>query len=94
MYHTCYRFARVPVLKIHKLYAHAFSFSPGSKQRKKLLESLLNKGDWQHNIKVLEEGNGEIVTWRQPTEKASVQDYLPWESEDTGLSCLWYVYLY
>ena len=37
-----------------------------------LLESLRNKGDWQHNIKVLEEGNGEIVTWRlrRPTEKA------------------------
>ncbi|XP_059900285.1 uncharacterized protein LOC132451691 isoform X2 [Gadus macrocephalus] len=59
--------------------ARAFSFRPGSKQRKTLLESLRNKGDWQHNIKVLEEGNGEIVTWRQPTEKASVQDYLPCE---------------
>ena len=59
--------------------AHAFSFPLGSKQRKTLLDSLRNKGDWQHNIKVLEEGNGEIVTWRQPIEKASVQDYLPCE---------------
>ena len=59
--------------------AHAFSFPLGSKQRKTLLDSLRNKGDWQHNIKVLEEGNGEIVTWRQPTEKASVHDYLPCE---------------
>jgi hypothetical protein len=52
--------------------ARAFSFPPGSKQRKTLLESLRNKGDWQHNSKVLEEGNGEIVTWRlrRPTEKA------------------------
>lgn len=42
-----------------------------------LLESLRNKGDWQHNTKVIEEGEGEIVTWKQPIKKASVSDYLP-----------------
>ncbi|XP_049895877.1 uncharacterized protein LOC126387392 [Epinephelus moara] len=57
--------------------AHAFSFPPGSKQRKALLESLRNKGDWQHNLKVLEDGSGEIVTWKQPSKGASVEDYLP-----------------
>ncbi|KAL7372217.1 hypothetical protein ABVT39_012227 [Epinephelus coioides] len=57
--------------------AHAFSFPPGSKQRKTLLESLRNKGDWQHNLKVLEDGSGEIVTWKQPSKGASVEDYLP-----------------
>ena len=57
--------------------AHAFSFPLGSKQRKTLLESLRNKGDWQHNLKVLEDGNGEIVTWKQPSKGASVKDYLP-----------------
>ncbi|XP_026224135.1 uncharacterized protein LOC113167589 isoform X2 [Anabas testudineus] len=57
--------------------AHAFSFPPGSKQRKTLIDSLRNKGDWQHNVKVLEEGDGEIVTWKQPSKKVSVKDYLP-----------------
>lgn len=57
--------------------AYAFSFPFGSKQRKTLLESLRNKGDWQHNLKVLEEGNGELVTWKKPSKKASVKDYLP-----------------
>lgn len=57
--------------------AHAFSFPVGSKERKVLLETLRNKGNWQHNLKVLEEGNGEIVTWKRPSEKASVNDYLP-----------------
>lgn len=57
--------------------AHAFSFPVGSKERKLLLETIRNKGNWQHNLKVLEGGNGEIVTWKRPSEKASVNDYLP-----------------
>ncbi|KAM7393552.1 hypothetical protein PAMP_020415 [Pampus punctatissimus] len=57
--------------------AHAFSFPVGSKERKVLLETLRNKGNWQHNLKVLEEGNGEIVTWKRPSEKTPVNDYLP-----------------
>ncbi|KAI4795630.1 hypothetical protein KUCAC02_029766 [Chaenocephalus aceratus] len=57
--------------------AYAFSFPLGSKDRKGLLEQLQNKGDFKHNTKVLEEGNGELVTWKQPSGKASVSDYLP-----------------
>ncbi|CAK6964052.1 uncharacterized protein LOC104929912 isoform X8 [Scomber scombrus] len=57
--------------------AHAFSFPVGSKERKVLLETLRNKGNWQHNLKVFKEGNGEIVTWKRPSKKASVNDYLP-----------------
>ncbi|KAI4789657.1 hypothetical protein KUCAC02_035110 [Chaenocephalus aceratus] len=57
--------------------AYAFSFQTGSKKRKTLLESLRNKGDWQHNSEVLQKGHGEIVTWKQPSEKTSVKDYLP-----------------
>ncbi|KAE8292685.1 hypothetical protein D5F01_LYC07774 [Larimichthys crocea] len=52
--------------------AHAISFPVGSKERKVLLETLRNKGNWQHNLKVLEEGNGEIVTWKRPSEKTPV----------------------
>lgn len=44
--------------------AYAFSFPVRSKQRKTLLEGLHNKGDWQHNLTVLKEGNFEIVTWK------------------------------
>ncbi|XP_048048612.1 uncharacterized protein LOC125269706 [Megalobrama amblycephala] len=57
--------------------AHAFSFPLGSKERKKRLESLRNKGDWRHNQQVLKEGKGEIVTWKQPSKNSSVSDYLP-----------------
>lgn len=39
--------------------------------------SLRNKGNWQHNLKVFKEGNGEIVTCIRLSEEASVNDYLP-----------------
>ncbi|XP_026195542.1 uncharacterized protein LOC113148187 isoform X2 [Anabas testudineus] len=57
--------------------AYAFSFPLGSSERKVLLEQLRNKGDFKHNAKVLKKGRGELVTWKQPSEKASPQDYLP-----------------
>ncbi|XP_055017813.1 uncharacterized protein LOC129411297 isoform X2 [Boleophthalmus pectinirostris] len=57
--------------------AHAFSFPSCSKERKTLLEALRNKGDWQHNLRVLEEGSGEIVPWRRPTKTVDVKNYLP-----------------
>lgn len=57
--------------------AYAFSFPSGSKDRKALLEELRNKGDFEHNAKVLKKGRGQLVTWRQPSVDASVKDYLP-----------------
>lgn len=57
--------------------AYAFSFPLGSKLRKVLLKQLRNKGDFKHNSKVLEKGTGQIVTWKQPSNDASFQDYLP-----------------
>lgn len=57
--------------------AYAFSFPVGSKQRKILIEGLRNKGDWQHNRMVFEEGNGETVVWKRPSEKADIESYLP-----------------
>ncbi|XP_031147359.1 uncharacterized protein LOC116044389 isoform X4 [Sander lucioperca] len=57
--------------------AYAFSFPLGSKERKVLLEQLRNKGDFKHNSKVLAKGRGELVTWKQPSHKSSVKDYLP-----------------
>ncbi|XP_059367596.1 uncharacterized protein LOC132106022 [Carassius carassius] len=57
--------------------AYAFSFPVGSKQRKILIEGLRNKGDWKHNRMVFEEGNGEIIVWKRPSEKADIESYLP-----------------
>ncbi|MEQ2233169.1 hypothetical protein ILYODFUR_019194, partial [Ilyodon furcidens] len=57
--------------------AYAFSFPLRSQERKVLLEQLRNKGDFKHNVKVIEERRGQIVTWKQPSDKASVADYLP-----------------
>ncbi len=57
--------------------AYAFSFPVRSKDRKVLLDQLRNKGDFKHHVKVLEKGTGQLVTWKQPSNKASVEDYLP-----------------
>ncbi|XP_048847978.1 uncharacterized protein LOC125718284 isoform X3 [Brienomyrus brachyistius] len=57
--------------------AHALSFRKGSNSRRKLLEQLRSKGDYCHNIRVLKEGCGELVTWKQPSTSASANDYLP-----------------
>ncbi|XP_026054801.1 uncharacterized protein LOC113040760 [Carassius auratus] len=57
--------------------AKAFSFPKRSKERRILLEQLRNQGNYYHNIKVLETGRGEIITWRQPTEDADISEFLP-----------------
>lgn len=57
--------------------AKALSFPKCSKKRRILLEQLRNQGNYYHNIKVLETGCGEIVTWRQPTADADISDFLP-----------------
>ncbi|XP_073791774.1 uncharacterized protein isoform X2 [Danio rerio] len=55
----------------------AFSFPKHSKKRKDLLEGIRNKGNYFHNVEVLENKDGEIVTWRQPTVAADISDFLP-----------------
>lgn len=59
--------------------AYAFSFQPGSKERNALLEQLRIKGDLKHNAKVLEEGTGQLVTWKQPSDNvtSSPKDHWP-----------------
>lgn len=57
--------------------AHAISLPVGSKQRKIEFEAICNKGDWEHNLQVLKDKKGELVTWRQPPKEASAKDYLP-----------------
>ncbi|KAJ8286468.1 hypothetical protein GJAV_G00039570 [Gymnothorax javanicus] len=42
-----------------------------------MLDQLRLKGNYLHNIQVLEKGQGQIVTCRQPSGEASAHDYLP-----------------
>lgn len=58
--------------------AHVIHFPKGSKSRQTLLDQIRNKGDYEHNCRVLKSGEGEIVTKKQvknPT--TSVRDFLP-----------------
>lgn len=55
--------------------AYAFSFPTGSNERKVLLEQLRNKGDFKYNAEVLKKGKRQLVTWKQPTYKASIKDF-------------------
>ena len=57
--------------------ALAMCHSPKSKQRRQMLEDLRRKGNYYHNIEVLKEGKGEIITYRQPTEHVGPDEYLP-----------------
>ncbi|KAK0144745.1 M-phase phosphoprotein 8 [Merluccius polli] len=58
--------------------AHAVHFPKGSKIRHTLLDQIRNKGDYEHNCRVLKSGEGEIVTKRNMNNPTlSVRDYLP-----------------
>ncbi|XP_076009292.1 uncharacterized protein LOC143002792 [Genypterus blacodes] len=84
--HYCV-FCRRPQVKIarHLLRKHtdkpevakASALPTGSKQRHLLLEQLRCRGNYLHNIEVIRQGSGEIVTWRQPSEEVDARNYLP-----------------
>lgn len=57
--------------------AHALSFRKGSKKRLLLLEQLRKKGNYQHNVEVLKNGSGELITSKRTTKDYSVGVYLP-----------------
>ncbi|XP_053366395.1 uncharacterized protein si:ch211-266o15.1 isoform X2 [Clarias gariepinus] len=57
--------------------AHALSFRKGSKKRLLMLEQLRKKGNYQHNIEVLKNGNGELIICKRPTKDHSMVMYLP-----------------
>lgn len=63
--------------RTEKEVAPIVSLPPKSKTRIQTLEKLQKKGDYNHNISVLQEGKGEIVTYRQPTVNVNAQDFLP-----------------
>ncbi|TRY65184.1 hypothetical protein DNTS_009422, partial [Danionella cerebrum] len=57
--------------------ALAICLPPKSKKRKEMFEQLRRKGNYFHNLKVLQSGRGEIVTYRQPSSDVNADDYLP-----------------
>lgn len=57
--------------------ALAICHPPTSKKHRQILEELRRQGNYFHNIEVLQKGYIEIVTYRQPSQHADVEDYLP-----------------
>ncbi|XP_038147926.1 uncharacterized protein LOC119787925 isoform X2 [Cyprinodon tularosa] len=50
--------------------AKAFSFPKHSKERKRQLGYIRNKGNFEHNSDVLETRKGKLIPWRQPEKKS------------------------
>lgn len=57
--------------------AKATCLPKNSKKRRLLFDQLCYKGDYYHNVTVLETGEGEIVTFTQPSEEVNPHEYLP-----------------
>uniref|UniRef100_A0A1A8FUQ7 Si:ch73-269m14.4 n=2 Tax=Nothobranchius korthausae TaxID=1143690 RepID=A0A1A8FUQ7_9TELE len=58
--------------------AHAIRFPKGSKVRQTLLDQICNKGDYEHNCKVVKSGEGEILVNNEAKKQSiSVCDFLP-----------------
>ena len=50
-----------------------------SRRRKVLLRKLLNDGDYQHNVDVLEKKAGEIIPFKRPSSSSSFDQFIPCE---------------
>ena len=48
-----------------------------SKERARLIERQRNLGNFKHNCEVLKKGEGEIITWRAPSDDANPHDFSP-----------------
>lgn len=56
--------------------AQALSFPKGSKQRRLHLEHLRNRGNFAHNVEVLNAGAGDLVPRKLPKQNSNAQDFL------------------
>lgn len=56
--------------KTHTEIVQAFSLPEDSKEQKILLEKMRNKGNFKHNIAVLQDGTGSLKVKRKPKAKA------------------------
>lgn len=54
----------------------AFSFPVHSKERKEMLQKLRNKGNFQHNIDVLQCGEGDLKIKRAPKRKCDAKNFV------------------
>ena len=59
--------------------AEAFAYPRGSKDRKKALEKLRLRGNFPHNLRILECNKGQLIVMRRPEEEEDCcqDDYLP-----------------
>ncbi|XP_073343322.1 uncharacterized protein [Pagrus major] len=56
--------------------ARALSFTKGSKERKKQLDYIRNKGNYAHNASVMQSGKGELVPFKRPPKQAQGNDFM------------------
>ncbi|XP_053301945.1 uncharacterized protein LOC128460698 isoform X3 [Pleuronectes platessa] len=66
-------------LKTHKTHAeivHAFSLPEHSKERKKLIEKMRNKGNFRHNATVLQEGTGQLKVKKKTKAKVVAGNFI------------------
>lgn len=56
--------------------AKALSFTKGSKERKKQLDYIRNKGNYAHNAAVMLSGKGELVPSKRPLKKEQGSDFM------------------
>ncbi|KAF3838041.1 hypothetical protein F7725_009809, partial [Dissostichus mawsoni] len=56
--------------------AQALSFPKGSKERRMHLEHLRNRGNFAHNVEVLNAGVGNLVSRKQPKQDSQAQNFL------------------
>ncbi|XP_056623629.1 uncharacterized protein LOC130436722 isoform X2 [Triplophysa dalaica] len=56
--------------------AKALSYPKGSKERRKQLDHIRNRGNYAHNAAVLKSGKGELVPSKRPSKEAQGQDFM------------------
>ncbi|KAG1946086.1 hypothetical protein F2P79_013653 [Pimephales promelas] len=68
-------------LKIHETtnmdVARVLALPKCSKERKQMLDKLRNKGNYEHNARVLESGTGSLKLRRKPKNEYKSEDYVP-----------------
>lgn len=56
--------------------AQALSLPKGSKERKRRLDHIRNRGNYAHNTSVMQSGDGAMVPFRRPPQEARGQDFM------------------
>lgn len=55
--------------------AKALSLPKNSKERRLQLDYIRNKGNFEHNVEVLESRKGKLIPWKQPKKKNEGQEF-------------------